>query len=156
MFGDTIVISTQTSNVIVGYSFVTAGSDSIVDSNYVAAEVITAGSTGTMAISSLLHIDEVQSVYVLLNGRELQSSEYILAPSSSVNNRAMITVTGLESNFYNLEAWFFDNQYPKFNRIHEQFFTIGSTAIILLWPPWRVYEPMPEIEPRMEIIPVDM
>ena len=129
MFDNTIVVNIQPSNVLVGYSFVTAGADCIVDSNYVGVELpVSVGNTGTITISSSLHVDEVQSVYVLLNGRELQSSEYIFSPTSSVNNRAMVTITGLLGRLYNAEAWFFDQKYPKFNRIHEQFFTIGSTA----------------------------
>ena len=129
IFDNTIVVNTQPLNVLVGYSFVTAGADCIVDSNYVGVELPgSVGNTGTITISSLLYFDEVQSVYVLLNGRELNPGEYILSPTSSVNNRAMVTITGLSGNLYNAEAWFFNQKYPKFNRIHEQFFTVGSTA----------------------------
>jgi hypothetical protein len=137
MVGNTIVVNTQPSNALIGYSFVTAGADTIVDSNYVGTEVFSQSNTGTITLSSLLNIDEVLSVYVLLNGYQLSPSTdpenltilgYILSPTSSNNNRAMITVTGLGSNFYNLEAWFFNKEYPKFNTLHEDFFTIGSTA----------------------------
>jgi hypothetical protein len=129
IFDNTIVVPAQLVNTVVGYSFVTAGADCIVDSNYIGVELpVSVGNTGTITISSLLNIDEVQSVYVLLDGRELQSSEYILSPTSPVNNRAMVTIIGLLGRSYNAEAWFFDQKYPKFNRIREQFFTIGSTA----------------------------
>lgn len=137
MFGNTIVVNTQPANTLVGYSFVTAGANTIVDSNYVGTEVVSQGNTGTISVSSLLPIDEVLSVYVLLNGDEVGPSTnpedisvrgYVLSPTSSVNNRAMITVNGLTSNLYNLEAWFFNQSYPKFNTMHEQFFTVGSTA----------------------------
>jgi hypothetical protein len=137
MFGNTIVVNTQPANTLVGYSFVTAGSNTIVDSNYVGTEVVSQGNTGTIAVSSLLPIDEVLSVYVLLNGDVIGESPnpedisvrgFVLSPTSSVNNRAMITVNGLTSNLYNLEAWFFNQLYPKFNTMHEQFFTVGSTA----------------------------
>ena len=129
IFDNTIVVPAQPVNTVIGYSFVTASANCIVDSNYVGVELPgSVGNTGTITISSSLYVDEVQSVYVLLNGRELSPNEYILSPTSSVNNRAMVTITGLSANFYNLEAWFFEQQYPKFNRINEQFFTIGSTA----------------------------
>ena len=133
IFDNTIVVPAQLVNTIVGYSFVTAGADCIVDSNYIGVELPgSVGNTGTITISSLLNVDEVLSVYVLLDGRELNPGEYILSPSSPVNNRAMVTIIGLSGNFYNAEAWFFDHKYPKFNRIHEQFFTIGSTATSIL------------------------
>ena len=138
IFDNTIIINTQPVNTLVGYSFVTAGSDVIVDSNYVGAEVFTdANHTGTLSVSSLLNIDEVQSVYVLLNGNEVSATTtpdnlsiygYVLSPTGSNNNRAMVTVNGLSSNYYNLQVWFFDTLYPKFNTFHEQFFNIGSTA----------------------------
>ena len=137
MFDKTIVVGPQPANVLIGYSFVTAGSDTIVDSNYIGSEVVTDSNTGTISISSLLPIDEVLSVYVLLNGDEIQPSTnsedltfrgYVLSPTSSNNNRAMVTVNGLNGGFYNLEAWFFNKEYPKFNTMHEQFFTVDSTG----------------------------
>ena len=141
MFGNTIVVNTQPSNVLIGYSFVTAGADTVVDSNYVGTEVVSQSNTGTITLSSLLPIDEVLSAYVLLNGDQIFPSTdpenltilgYILSPSSSNNNRAMITVTGLNSNFYNLEAWFFNKEYPKFNTLHEEFFTISTATSELI------------------------
>jgi hypothetical protein len=137
LFDKTIIVNTQPSNVVVGYSFVTAGSDAVVDSAYVGAEVVSETNTGTIAVSSLLSIDEVLSVYVLLNGQEMQPTAnvedlgfrgYILSPTASNNNRAMVTVAGLNSDFFNLEVWFFNQEHPKFNTIHEQFFEIGSNA----------------------------
>ena len=137
MFDKTIVVPTQPANVLIGYSFVTAGSDTIVDSNYIGAEVVSQTNTGTISVSSLLPIDEVLSVYVLLNGEEIVESTnsedlgfrgYVLSPTASNNNRAMVTVNGLNSSFYNLEAWFFNKEYPKFNTMHEQFFTVDSTG----------------------------
>ena len=131
IFDGTIIVPKQSSNTRIGYSFVTVGSDAIVDSNFVSANVTTVGNTGTMSAASLLSIDDVQSVYVLLNGREISegsSPYYVLGPYSSVNNRATVTVKELSSNIYNLEVWFFDHAYPKFNRVHEQFYTVGSTA----------------------------
>jgi hypothetical protein len=44
----------------------------------------------------------------------------------------MITVTGLGNNFYNLEAWFFNKEYPKFNTLHEEFFTISTATSELI------------------------
>lgn len=137
MFDNTIVVNTQPVNTLIGYSFVTAGSNTIVDSNYVGAEITSQTNTGTISVSSLLPIDEVLSVYVLLNGSEVIPTTdtedlgfrgYVLSPTASNNNRAMVTVNGLNSGFYNLEVWFFNTEYPKFNTIHEQFFTVESTA----------------------------
>ena len=155
IFGNTISVNSQTGTTLVGYSFVTAGSDVVVDSNYVATDVITEGNTGTISISSLLPIDEIQSVYVLLNEFEVSESSapndlsvlgYVLGPTSANNNRAMVTVNGLAGNTYNLQVWFFDTLYPKFNRLHERFFTIGSTAtsvLVLDSPPGGI-EPVSE------------
>lgn len=52
------------------------------------------------------------------------------------------------------EIW--EDRYKRSSLIATLLFTIGGAITILLWPPWRVYDPMPEVEPRMEIIPVDM
>jgi hypothetical protein len=137
IFDGTIVVPAQPYNTIVGYSFVTAGANVTVDSTYIGAEVTSLGNTGTISVSSLLEIDDVKSVYVLLNGQEVPASGapsnigvygYVVSPTGSNNNRAMVTVNGLASNLYNLEAWFFDHPFPKFNTFHEQFYNIGSTA----------------------------
>ena len=137
IFNGSIIVSAQPNNTFIGYSFVTVGANVIVDSNYISVGITSSGNAGTMSVSSSLNIDEVQSVYVLVNGNEVGPNDnpsnlttfgYILKPTSSVNNRAMITVTGLVAAQYNLEVWFFDTLFPKFNRVHEEYFTIGSTA----------------------------
>ena len=138
IFDNTIVVPSQSVYTIVGYSFVTAGADVTVDSGYIGVELPSSvGNTGTISITSLLGFDDVRSVYVLLNGEEvppsgnpsnLASYGYVLTPAASNSNRAMVTVNGLSSNIYNLEAWFFDYPFPKFNTFHEQYYNIGSTA----------------------------
>ena len=52
------------------------------------------------------------------------------------------------------EMW--EDRFKRASLVATLFITFGGAVAILLWPAWRVYEPMPEIEPRMEIIPVDM
>jgi hypothetical protein len=138
IFNNTIIVPIQLVYTIVGYSFVTVGADVTVDSEYIGVELpSTVGNTGTVAVTSLLGFDDVRSVYVLLNGEEVPPSGnpsnlavygYVLSPAASNSNRAMVTVNGLSSNIYNLEAWFFDYPFPKFNTFHEQYYTIGSTA----------------------------
>lgn len=130
IYNGSIIVGAQPSNTLIGYSFVTVGANVIVDSNYKSAILV---NNGTLSVSSLLNIDEVQSVYVLVNGNEVNPNNpnsvgYILGPTSSVNNRAMITITGLVAAQYNIEVWFFDTVFPKFNRVHEEYFTIGTTA----------------------------
>jgi hypothetical protein len=138
IFDNTIVVQKQPVYTTVGYSFVTAGANVTVDSEYIGVELpSTVGNTGTVAVTSLLGFDDVRSVYVLLNGEEVPPSGnpdnlavygYVLSPAASNNNRAMVIVNGLSSNIYNLEAWFFNHPFPKFNTFHEQYYTIGSTA----------------------------
>ena len=52
------------------------------------------------------------------------------------------------------EMW--GDRFKRSSLIATLLFTIGTVATILLWPPWRYADPLPEIEPRMEVIPVDM
>lgn len=52
------------------------------------------------------------------------------------------------------EMW--DDRYKKSSLIATLLLTIGTAITIYLWPPWKYYDPMPEVEPRIEIIPVDV
>jgi len=52
------------------------------------------------------------------------------------------------------EMW--GDRFKRASLVATLFITFGGAVAILLWPPWRVYDPMPEVEPRIEIIPVDM
>jgi hypothetical protein len=49
-----------------------------------------------------------------------------------------------------------EDRYKRSSLLLTLLFTIGGAITILLWPPWKYYDPMPEVEPRIEIIPVDM
>ena len=131
---DTIVVPSQPKNIRVGYSFVTAGSNVIVDSAYASAIPDTDSNTGTIMVSSLLSIDEVHSVHVLVNGvgcgetTTSTSYGYMLTPVSSINNRAAVTIYALGHSVQTVQVWFFNHPYPIFNTLSDQFFTIGSTA----------------------------
>ena len=134
IFGDEIIIPAQPTATRVGYTFVTAGSDAIMDSAYVAAHIVTPGSTGVVTVSSLLGINDVRSAYVLVNGVEVNmvttttNFGYMLEPVSSTNNRAAVKVYALAAGDYTVEAWFFNTLYPKFNRVHEQLFVIAAAT----------------------------
>lgn len=52
------------------------------------------------------------------------------------------------------EVW--EDRFKRTSLIATILLTIGAAIAIILWPPWKYADPMPEVEPRMEIIPVDM
>jgi hypothetical protein len=135
IYGDEIVVPPQPKSSRVGYTFVTAGSDVRMDSAYVSTSPQEPNSTGTILVSSLFSIDDVKSVFVLVNGKEVNPATtttqfgYILNPVSSINNRASITMYGLSQRDYTVEAWFFDHPFPNFNRVHDQTFLIDSGSV---------------------------
>jgi excinuclease UvrABC nuclease subunit len=45
---------------------------------------------------------------------------YVLGPYSSENNRASVTVYDLSGGTHNIEAWFLQSTYTKFNRVNEE------------------------------------
>jgi hypothetical protein len=135
IYGDEIIVPPQPKISRIGYTFVTAGSDVRMDSAYVATTPQQINNTGTILVSSLLSIDDVKSVFVLINGRDVSPTTtstqygYILGPVSSINNRASITMYGLGQRDYSIEVWFFDHPFPNFNRVHDQSFLIDTGTV---------------------------
>ena len=149
-----IVVPAQPANTRIGYTYVTAGADVLFDSGYVSTDTEQSGNTGTAMVSSLLLIDDVRSVYVLVDGQEIPESlspnlaefGYKLVPTGSNNNRAGVFVQGLTTGQHDIEAWFFTSPYPTFNRVNDQFFTIETTATssVILAPAPSLIEPASE------------
>jgi len=141
IIGDEIVIPAQPNNIRVGYTYITVGSDATTDSNFKSTtpdyDNANPGNW-VIVVESSLYIDDVRSVYVLFNGIEVGPSTaigqgysfgYILKPVSSTNNRASVQLQGLTpGNIYDVEAWFFNRLLPKFNRVHEQLFTVATST----------------------------
>ena len=157
IIGNQIIVPRQWTDTRIGYTLVTGGSNSSLDSAYESTTVITEGSTGSIIVSSSLSIDDVRSVYVLLNGHPIEeaivpinsitTSSYTLSPTSSINNRAAITVYGLPTGEYTVQAWFFDKLNSNFNRVYEQSFTLenfqSASSFTLDLPPGTL-EPVSE------------
>ena len=141
--GDEIIIPSQPRNTRVGYTYITVGSDVGMDSNFVSTSpdfVGTSGGNWDVVVESLLSINDVRSVYVLINGNELgpvppsgSSYGYVLQAMSSTNNRASVSIQGLLPGYlYDVQAWFFTKSFANFNRVHEQIFTISTLTSQLL------------------------
>ena len=128
MVGNTIYIPPQGMSGHGGYTMVSIGGDySVLDSN--SASVV--GDDGVAIVMSLLSsINDVSSVYVLVDGLEIPSITdeeeaqgyygYMLFPLSSNNNRASVRVYHLTPGTHFIQVWFLQSKYTKFNRVHEE------------------------------------
>jgi len=129
MEGNTIYCNIQSVTGRAGYTIITVGGDySVLDHKMVTA-------TGPSAtVESLASINDVRSAYVLVDGQEISevatSSQYgyMIEQVSPTNKRACVKVYLLPDTGYShtIQAWFFESEYTKFNRIHEEVFTPGN------------------------------
>jgi len=133
MVGNTIHLGPQTVSGRGGYTMITIGGNySLLDSNM---ETIYPGDTPKV-ISLLSSINDVHGTYVLVDGVEISEITqadadagaygYVVGPYSSTNNRASVTVYDLSRGTHNIQAWFFESKYTKFNRVHEELLDAGT------------------------------
>ena len=143
IIGDEIVIPVQPTNIRVGYSFVVVGSNVDVDSNYTITTGDPAGdyqTYGNIVVESLMSIDDVRSVYVLVNDAIINQAVtdgtteygYRLKAMSSTNKRASVHIQGVNPGaISNVQVWFFNRLFANFNRVHEQTFVVTATTSTL-------------------------
>jgi hypothetical protein len=145
--GSTLILAPQIENGRAFYTTVFAGYSgdySQMDSGYVAVDNKTA-TTATATVSSLLNIDDINSVYVTVNGVEIfpytgSGVGYILGPVHPQNNRASVAVI-LPATIgkFNVEAWFFKSMFAEFNKFNEETYVIStgttvSSQSLVLYP----------------------
>jgi len=116
------------------YTVVDVGGDnSVIDSKMVVVD-----NTTTAVLTSLASIDDVRKVYVTVNGSEINKVTtstdygYMLTYVSDQNNRACVRVYGLDNtnlNPFTIQSWFFESEYTKFNRFHEDIFLIPFEGV---------------------------
>jgi hypothetical protein len=143
--GKNLILPPQLTSGYADYNMVKAGGTGLVYSNSVHV-FITATNNFTI-LTSLMSLDDLQYVYVLDNGKEINqittSSEsgYMIerdwdktssTDTISQNYRAAVHFFNLPVGNHQLEAWFFDTLDVKFNRIFENFYTIDNTDTITL------------------------
>ena len=135
--GNTIYLGPQTASGRGGYTMITIGGDySVLDSNIESVNNVTSATV----ISLLASINDVHSTYVLVDGiaideitqedADLGNYGYVVGPYSSVNNRASVTVYNLYPGTHNIQAWFFESKYTKFNRVHEELIYVDTAESI--------------------------
>jgi len=143
IIGDQIVIPIQPRRTLVEYTFITAGSNVIMDSNFTVTYTSLPYPNAYLdiVVESSLNINDVRSVYVLVNGNEIAEAVtnnlndygYKLKPMSSTNNRASIHIQGVQpGGSVIVQAWFFNKPFVNFNRVHEQLYTTSTTTTNIL------------------------
>lgn len=131
--GTTLILPAQDVSGRAFYTTIFAGESgpAQMDSGYVLADNKTA-STATVTISSMLNIDDVNSVYVTVDGVEIfpytgNGTGYILRQVHPQNNRASVAVIiPAEIRKFNVEAWFFTSNFTKFNKFNEETYVVAS------------------------------
>jgi len=131
--GNRITIGAQTVGGRIGYSYVTASSDTGLDSQYV---YVNSTSTQTATLISDMPFNGVGSVFVQLNGNQQigpysvgTGLGYVLEPVGNVNKRAKITVNEIAAGRNEVTAWFFRNRIDTFNRIKETYYNISTSTV---------------------------
>jgi len=130
--GNNLIVPPQPLKGNAGYTVVKIGGVGFVDGN----RVTTTAFNQTIAhVESLLSIDDVRMVYVLVNGvavNEITNTSdygYMLESVASNNNRVCARVYNLPSGFNTIEAWFFNKDYNRIDRISEQTISVGNTPV---------------------------
>ena len=143
--GKNIILPPQSSNGRAGYTMVKIGGHGLVDSQVAVMNT----TSNHVIITSLISYADVRAVYVLSNGKEVNQistvtdSGYMVLPDWDDNNRASVHLYNIPGLINTVEAWFFDTPYVRFNRMHEEFFTVTTPQqnFILTNPPgtWEPY-----------------
>lgn len=137
--GKQIILPPQSSNGRAGYTMVKIGGQGLIDSQ----SIVVSTSTNTSIVTSLVAESDVRSVYVLVNGKEIDEVTspsqvgYMVKTNWDDNYRAAVYCYNLPGDLNMIEAWFFDTPYIKFNRMHEEVFTVTvpQQNFTLSYPP---------------------
>lgn len=127
----------------IGYSYITAGSDTGLDSQWIG---VNSTSTQTGLLISDLPYNGVSSVYVDVDGTRIYAWTtssgvgYVLQPVGNQNKRASVLVKDIPAGRHGITAWFFRNNFDTFNRISEIFYNISAptTSITLTEVPYTL------------------
>lgn len=153
--GKSIIMPPQTVGGYAGYSMIKIGGVGLIDSNSI---FVTLTATNNFSIlASLMPYEDLRYVYVLDNGQEVKQittstdSGYMIEKewdktyiidTQSQSYRASIHFYNLTIGDHLLEAWFFDTEQVRFNRIFENYYTINNAQTIPLikvpgsWQPY--------------------
>lgn len=139
--GNRLTIAAQSVKGRIGYSYVTAGSNTGLDSRYTQ---VYSTSTTTASLISDMPFNGVGKVLVELDFAQVQpyttssSLGYLIEPVGNTNKRAKITVNNIPSGRHELVAWFFRNNFETINRINEEYHAISvpTTDINLFTVPY--------------------
>ena len=128
----TLTVNTQTSTGIVGLTIVGIGGI-----GFLSADYSTVYNSTSVSVQSAALFSDIGSAYVTLNGSALTPSQYQLSAISSKNKRGVVTVTGLTTGTYTLQAWFFEPTYKGYSEVAEQLINVSgltSTFAINQYP----------------------
>jgi hypothetical protein len=148
---NTLTISPQSSNGILGYNIVGIGGGrstleaGVIDRDFAVSEI----GTTEAQVYSLSSADTVKSAYVTVNGSSITSQYststpyYVLGASSDLNRRASVHVYNLTTTTANaVQAWFFGTENKYYNEFKEQTFTVTSpSSVFALEQPPGMLEP---------------
>lgn len=109
------------------------------------SRVVTAYTATSTTINSVAILNDVNDVYVSING--IETTDYTLAASpgyeTATNPRASLTVNHSPNGVKEIQAWFFNGNAKAYTQVHEQIFELVDpldTAFTLIQPP-GVVEP---------------
>jgi hypothetical protein len=147
--GTNLIIGAQEVSGLAFCTLVFVGADTQVDSGITLVDKQST-TTNSGTVVSLFDFYDVKSVYVTLNGDQINpytgvAPGYLVEPYNELNHRATVRVILPPDNKkYNIEAWFFKEPYPKFNRFYQETQYVDSTStartFVLSFPP-RTVEP---------------
>ncbi len=147
--GTDLIIGAQEVSGLAFCTLVFVGADTQVDSGITLVDKQST-TTNSGTVVSLFDFYDVKSVYVTLNGDQMNpyngsAPGYLVEPYNELNHRATVRVIlPPENKKYNIEAWFFKEPYPKFNRFYQETQYVDSTStartFVLSFPP-RTVEP---------------
>lgn len=141
--GRYLIIPPQTTSGKGEYVFVRIGGIGLIDQQSI--DIPRNSSTSTGIVESLAAYEDVEYVYVMLNGKEIGSTVtsgayYTLKRNFNDSYRASVQVYNLNtatSMSNTIEAWFFSTPYVKFNKMNEEVFQIitPTSNVNLAYPP---------------------
>jgi hypothetical protein len=128
VMNDELYIAPQDVNGKVGYNLLTIGGEYVADS----VTLLTEYGQSTATLISSAFIDDIRSVYVTIDGREVNSSNYELIPAGPKNKRAAVRVTNIADSKRTIQAWFLKSNFGKFSQIFEEQFSIAAPTSSIL------------------------
>jgi hypothetical protein len=139
LIGDELIIGAQEVSGRAFCTIVYVGADTQLDSGIT---VVNKQSTTTNSgmVVSLLDFYDVKSAYVTLNGLPIGpyagfAPGYLIEPAHGTNHRASVKVI-LPDEFktYSIEAWFFKDPFPKFNKFFQDSFYVDTESTQSVFP----------------------